>query len=218
MVPNSKNGVIVGIMDARSFDPSQRAGVRDSRIIGARSRFEWGNIRYRLDVVAANIADVVEHAGGWLFDRASAGWEVSVLVDEPADDDRPMRILGAEVLDLKAVLDSGGSGRQPHAIAIAADVIARDARTGEGLRLALADGGIQVVGWGAGWPASAEYPVDPVLHRLSAAARVFKAQALTAAGLGMDSEGCRVDATEVLCSGMSSWPPIVADLSPLGCD
>ncbi|MFE6861906.1 hypothetical protein [Nocardia sp. NPDC057668] len=202
-------------MDARSFDSSQRAGARDSRIIGARDRFEWGNIRYRLDVVAANIADVVEHAGGWLFDRASAGWEVSVLVDELTDDDRPMRILGAEVLDLKAVLDSGGSGRQPHAIAIAADVIDRDARTGEGLRLAMADGGIQVVGWGAGWPANA-FPVDPVLHRLSAAARVFKAQALTAAGLGEDSEvPRRVDATERLCSGMSNWPPIVADLSPL---
>jgi len=31
-------------------------------------------VRYRLDVVAADVADVVRFAGGWLFDRAMAGW------------------------------------------------------------------------------------------------------------------------------------------------
>ena len=51
-------------------------------------------MRYRLDVVAADVADVVRFAGGWLFDRAMAGWDVTVLVaDHP--DERPLRILGA---------------------------------------------------------------------------------------------------------------------------
>src|SRR6201999_4509172 len=41
-------------------------------------------LRYRLDVVAADVADVVKFAGGWLFDRAMAGWDVTVLlVDHP---------------------------------------------------------------------------------------------------------------------------------------
>ena len=35
------------------------------------------DMRYRLDVVAAGVADVVRFAGGWLFDRAMAGWDVT---------------------------------------------------------------------------------------------------------------------------------------------
>ena len=47
-------------------------------------------MRYRLDVVAADVADVVKFAGGWLFDRAMAGWDVTVLlVDHP--DERPLQ-------------------------------------------------------------------------------------------------------------------------------
>jgi len=50
-------------------------------------------MRYRLDVVAADVVDVVKFAGGWLFDRAMAGWDVTVLVaDHP--NDRPLQILG----------------------------------------------------------------------------------------------------------------------------
>ncbi|MGA8547342.1 MAG: hypothetical protein WB785_19075, partial [Mycobacterium sp.] len=60
-------------------------------------------MRYRLDVVAANVADVVRFAGGWLFDRAMAGWDVTVLlVDHP--DERPLQILGAQILDLEYAL------------------------------------------------------------------------------------------------------------------
>ncbi|WP_343575423.1 hypothetical protein [Mycobacterium sp.] len=50
-------------------------------------------MRYRLDVVAADVADVVTFAGGWLFDRAMAGWDVTVLVADHVDE-RPLRILG----------------------------------------------------------------------------------------------------------------------------
>jgi hypothetical protein len=35
-------------------------------------------MRYRLDAVAADVVDV-KFAGGWLFDRAMAGWDVTVL-------------------------------------------------------------------------------------------------------------------------------------------
>ena len=40
-------------------------------------------MRYRLDVVAANVADVVKFAGGWLVDRVMAGWDVTVLIGRP---------------------------------------------------------------------------------------------------------------------------------------
>ena len=64
-------------------------------------------MRYRLDVVAASVVDVVRFAGGWLFDRSMAGWDVTVLVaDHP--DDRPLQILGAQMLDLEDALASAG--------------------------------------------------------------------------------------------------------------
>ncbi|MGW0180412.1 hypothetical protein [Nocardia sp. NPDC003345] len=178
----------------------------------SRLRFEWGDERYRLDIVAHSVRDAVEHAGGWLFDRAVAGWEVSVLVTEPADD-RPLRILGARMLNLRTVLDSGGSNRQPHALAVATGVLERDARMSKGLHAALNDGGLQVVGWGEGWPKAPGYRVDPVVHRLSAAARAFKAQALTATGTRTTAP--ELDSVELFCSGAAWWPPVATDLSPL---
>ncbi len=38
------------------------------------------SVTYRLDVVAANPADVVCSVGGWLYDRVRAGWDVNVLL------------------------------------------------------------------------------------------------------------------------------------------
>ena len=43
------------------------------------------DMRYRLDVIAASVLDVVEAAGGLLFDRRMAGWDVTVLVPEGED-------------------------------------------------------------------------------------------------------------------------------------
>src|SRR3546814_1101974 len=46
---------------------------------GHREEFD---MRYRLDVVAPTVAEVVRNAGGWLVDRAMAGWDVTVLRSE----------------------------------------------------------------------------------------------------------------------------------------
>ncbi len=52
-------------------------------------------MRYRLDVVARDVSEVVRFAGGWLVDRVMAGWDVTVLIS--ADEDtRPLEILGVE--------------------------------------------------------------------------------------------------------------------------
>ena len=77
--------------------------------------------RYEFQVFAADVADAVRSIGGLIFDRAMAGWDVSVVVDSHSGrdiDDRPIRILGARV--------SNGPARPQRAatlLAVAADVI-----------------------------------------------------------------------------------------------
>ena len=103
-------------MVARSFDPADRGvqGVRGdagARLLPVRDGVE-PDMRYRLDVVASNVVDVVKFAGGWLFDRAMAGWDVTVLLtDHP--DDRPLHILGAQTLDLEMRVGVGGNAAAP---------------------------------------------------------------------------------------------------------
>ncbi|MCX5044274.1 hypothetical protein OG921_13970 [Aldersonia sp. NBC_00410] len=168
-------------------------------------------MRYRLDVVGPSTIDVVRHAGGWLFDRALAGWEVSVLTPDYLDA-RALRILGAEPVSLDAILDAGGSDRRPHVVAVSADLYALDPRIGPGLRKALGDGGVDVAMWGATWPVDLEGPVDNVEHKLSLAARAFKGKALAAAGVAPNT----VTATEAFRTGVLSSRFIGADLVPAG--
>lgn len=168
-------------------------------------------MRYRLDVVAFDITDVVEHAGGWLFDRAFAGWEVTALVVNLADA-RPLRILGVELLDLETVLREGGQGRRPDALAIGAEVIERDERAHDGLTRALGHPGVEVVVWGDSWMSPPEHQVDRVEHRLSVAAQAFKGHALAAAG----RPDVSVAPVEVFRTGASAFRPFGADLSLAG--
>jgi len=146
-----------------------------------------------------------------LFDRAIAGWEVTVLVADLADS-RPVRILGAEVLDLETVLSARGQGRRPDALGIASAICRRDSRANRGVLEALRDGGVEVVVWGEDWASPPEHPVDPVLHRLSMAAQAFKAQALCAAA----APSVEVGATETFRSGTTLVPQVATDLLPVG--
>lgn len=63
-----------------------------------------GSGTYRLDVIAPSIPEAVSHLGGWIFDRAMAGWKVTIVV--PDADHRgylSARVLGAEVADYDAI-------------------------------------------------------------------------------------------------------------------
>ncbi len=100
---------------------------------------------YRVDVMADNVADVVECAGGWIFDHVMGGWAVNVVVRRPGDA-RPMEILGATVNR-----PTGSEGQAPQ-------IFLQETP------------GSAIVG-----------------HRLSAAARRFKAQAMIAAQLAPDT-------------------------------
>ncbi len=169
-------------------------------------------MRYRLDVVAATVVDVVRFAGGWLFDRAMAGWDVTVLLMDLADhpDDRPLQILGAQVVDLEDALASVQSRPRPQALAAAADLFGCDSRVRQGVLQALDHGVTEVTLWGENWPAELDDSVGLVQHRLSMAAHTFKAQALEAAALPHGSIGH----VETFRSGLLAWPSVAADLIP----
>ena len=172
-------------------------------------------MRYRLHVVAGGVADVVRFAGGWLFDRAMAGWDVTVLlIDHP--DDRPLQILGARTLDLEEALatrESGaGSPPRPQALAAAADLFECDQRVRQGVLQALDQGVTEVTLWGETWPSELDDNVGLVQHQLSSAAQIFKAQALAAVANVETSIG----QTETFRTGLLTWPPVAADLVPAG--
>jgi hypothetical protein len=166
-------------------------------------------VRYRLDVVASDVADVVKFAGGWLFDRAMAGWDVTVGVAEHADE-RPLRILGAQIVDLEEALASAGHRTPPQTLAAAADLFGCDSRVREGVVAALDQGVTEVTLWGESWPAELDDTVGLVQHRLSAAAQAFKAQALAAAAMPQETIG----QTETFRSRVMACPAVEADLIP----
>jgi hypothetical protein len=175
-------------------------------------------MRYRLDVVASGVLDVVGFAGGWLFDRAMAGWDVTVLLTDLADgqDDRPLQILGAQTMDLEDALASVETRPRPQALAAAADLFGCDSRVRHGVLLALDQGVTEVTLWGETWPAELHDSVGLVEHRLSSAAQIFKGRALAAAS---HDNGVRVGSIghiETFRSGLLAWPSVAADLVPAG--
>ncbi len=121
-------------------------------------------------MVAPSPAEVVHHAGGWLFDQAMAGWDVTVLTADRSGG-RALRILGARPADLESALASAVRGPKPQAVAAGAALAGSDARIRRLVLDVLADDDSDVRLWGG---------QGPVRHRLSAAALAFKAQALAA--------------------------------------
>jgi hypothetical protein len=145
-------------------------------------------MRWRLVVVAPDPVEAVRYAGGWLFDRALAGWDVQVLTEHRADS-RPLRILGARPLDLESALTSPVRGPRPQAIAVGADRYASDARIRQLVRAALDDGVSDCRLWSGQWTSAGGEGDGAVRHRLSTAARAFKAQALAALAAPVEADG-----------------------------
>lgn len=165
-------------------------------------------MRYRLDVVAPTVTDAVKYAGGWIYDRVMAGWDVTVLVGGD-EDVRPLTILGAGTLELEAVLAAWEDRPHPQTVAVAANMIDRDTRVLQHVRNALDQGATEVTLWGERLPAELDSSVDSVEHHLSAAAMAFKAKALAAAG---DSGAADIGACETFRCGM--MVSVAADLVP----
>ena len=167
------------------------------------------DMRYRLDVVAPTVLDAVRFAGGWIYDRVMAGWDVTVLIGRRrrAAAARSSASRGA---DLESVLASWEDRPHPQTVAVAADLFASDARVRRGVLGALEQGATEVTLWGERLPAELDGSVGSVQHQLSAAARAFKAQALAAA----DRTPAPSAATETFRCGMMATPSVAADLIP----
>lgn len=142
--------------------------------------------RYRFDVVAADAADVVLSAGGWLYDRVMAGWEVTVRLPHSCDT-RALRILGARVSDCRSgwyeteIADQG--------LAVSAAAFRADPRVRDRVLASLDCRLTEVALWGDGWPLNVDRAMSRAPHVLSAAARTFKGHALLAAGIPCDAVG-----------------------------
>ena len=134
---------------------------------------------YQLDVIGAHVADVVNAAGGWLFDRVMAGWDVRVAVADTSDR-AALQILGVQPVALTAVC---GGAAAPTALAVAGPLCAAVDQVRETLAASVHAGRAEVTVWGDLRLPSVGHTGVEVRHELSAAARVFKAQAAVAAGL-----------------------------------
>src|SRR5258705_3190270 len=91
------------LMTSKSLRPVEAP--RERRRRGRSHAVTSRHFRYQLNVIAASVADVVQSAGGWVFDRRMAGWEVNILLSEQADA-RAIRNLGATTADLPRRLAS----------------------------------------------------------------------------------------------------------------
>ncbi|OBG37403.1 hypothetical protein [Mycobacterium sp. E3198] len=145
------------------------------------TRADGESLRYRLDVVAASTTDVVASAGGWLYDRVMAGWEVTVLLPRGCDT-RALRILGVRSLDFDGRPDPADA--RSHGLAVSAEAYTADARVREQVLAAMDDRLTEVALWGDGWPLAVDRAMTRTQHVLSMAARRFKGYALAEAGIG----------------------------------
>jgi hypothetical protein len=182
-----------------------------SRGANRATRADGECLRYRLDVVAVSAADVVQAAGGWLYDRVMAGWEVTVLLPH-ACDSRSLRILGVQALDLQAQLAVTGTGSMSQSLAVSAEAFVADARVRDTVLKSLDNGLTEVALWGQGWPLGVNRATTRAQHVLSAAALSFKGYALAAAGIPCNS----VDPTEPLLCDMASCSRVDSELIRLG--
>lgn len=112
--------------------------------------------RYRLDVMATKVVDVVKWVGGWLFDRGMEGWDVTVLIADRHDNAQPLDILGTKALHLDLAL--GRPERYPAALSVAADLYAADERVRHTVQETLRRPTPEITVWGEGRPAESSHP------------------------------------------------------------
>lgn len=161
---------------------------------------------YRLDVTATNLADLVRAAGGWLFDRSMAGWDVHAVVTG-ACDPRPLTILGVHP-GPRDPDDDATETVAAVALAASAGALGADPELRDAVLTAMKRGIGDVLVWGSAWPEGIERGVDVVEHELSAAARAFKGHAMAALGLAEP-----IAATEVF-RGRARVPAAYSELAP----
>jgi hypothetical protein len=140
---------------------------------------------YLFQVVARNVADAVMSIGGLMFDHAMAGWDVSVVVDGEIDgavDDRPVRILGGRLAKRIPGRNYAAALPRPRLLAIATDVMVTSDPVRRHVLAVGDDSETDVLLWGRYHPKNFPRAFVAARHRPSAAAHIFKSQALLAVG------------------------------------
>ncbi|MET0900925.1 MAG: hypothetical protein ABWY45_23680 [Mycobacterium sp.] len=172
--------------------------------------------RSRLVVLAAGVGDVVTSTGGWLADRALAGWDIEVLV--PASrlghtDVLALQILGATVSDLDEALDptleAALQTRTAAAVSVSADLFVTDSRVRARVLHAYDRDIAEITVWGQEIPTELTARFSSVEHVSSAAAQAFKRHSLAAIACQTP-----VSVTEGFCAGARRG--IGMDLRPVG--
>lgn len=136
---------------------------------------------HRLVVFAGSSADAAEFAGGLIFDRVGAGWDVNIhLASETPKDERTLRILGVQSRMQSACFDSSD---WPDLLLVGADVYRAYPDVRRIFNAASRRLHTEVAMWGGDWPGELDPGVGTVEHRLSVAARAFKVHAMASAGL-----------------------------------
>jgi hypothetical protein len=141
--------------------------------------------KYQFQVVARNIAEAVISIGGLIFDRAMAGWDVSVMVAGDIDgvvDDRPVRILGAHLAKRLPGLNDAATLPRPDMLAVATDVMIKSDAVRRHVLALGDDGETDVLLWGRHHPTNFSRAFVAARHQPSAAAHIFKSHALLAGG------------------------------------
>jgi hypothetical protein len=95
-------------------------------------------LEYRLDVLGTDAADLVRSAGGWMFDRAMAGWRVDAWLLDTGEL-RPLQVLGVQGHRRKpdvVTLDDEIAG----GLAVSSSLVAADGRVRDELRSVLVAG------------------------------------------------------------------------------
>jgi hypothetical protein len=165
---------------------------------------------YDLAVLAADETDVVRAAGGWLCDRARAGWRVTVWLPS-ADPAHPavaaLTVLGVRAQTMESPAEALRATRTA-AVALDAGVLADPQCRAEVLRRA-DDAGTEVTVWGNAAALGTDVRFHPVQHRLSAAARAFKQRAVSGLGEQAPDAEC-----EYFVSAALWYPTDGADLEP----
>jgi hypothetical protein len=156
-------------------------------------------------VIAPDTVGAVRCAGGWLFDRVMAGWDVSVLCSDETDP-RALRILGARPLDT-TVTKVPPPRTWPQALAVDAALYASNEKVRQLVVDALRGGTTEVRLWEECDRSAPARGTTPVQYRLSLAAQAFKAQAMAAADLPVDAETMSAAMTEVFRTGRPGRPP-----------
>jgi hypothetical protein len=137
---------------------------------------------YTIDVVAADAADAVRAAGGLIFDRIHEGWTARVFVLEEGLDPRPLHILGAHGFHYDGI-DALAPSRLRTALALSSAALAHSDEIYQNTLTRLRRGCAEVSLWGEP-PQEMQHHLVAMEHRLTPAAKAFKAYAWAACANG----------------------------------